>query len=74
MLTQDWDASLRGLDTNLANERAVKAWSELQASQQILLTTPSVLLGYRLQVYRAEGTTQWFSAVATGYNQNTQVG
>lgn len=32
-----------------------------------------VLLGFRLMVYRAEGTTQWFTAVTTGYNDDTGV-
>ena len=27
------------------------------------------MLGLRLQVYRAEGTTQWFTTVATAYNE-----
>ena len=26
----------------------------------------------RLQVYRAEGTTQWYTAVSTGYTPSTQ--
>ena len=41
--------------------------------QQILITTPSVLLGFRTKVYRAEGTTQWYTAVTTGYNETTSV-
>ena len=39
---------------------------------QVLTSTPLVLLGLRLQVYRAEGTTQWFTTVATQYNEPTR--
>ena len=38
-----------------------------------LLTGASFLSGLRLQVYRAEGTTQWYTAVTTGYNTSSQV-
>jgi hypothetical protein len=61
------------LNCNIAAERKVKEWSELQDGQHILTTTPMVLLGYRLRVYRAEGTTQWFSAVTTSYNEDARV-
>jgi hypothetical protein len=44
-----------------------------QDGQHILITTPSVLLGFRLKVYRAEGTTQWYTAVTTGYNEANNV-
>ncbi|KAH9363070.1 hypothetical protein HPB48_014148 [Haemaphysalis longicornis] len=52
--------------------RLVKRWVEFQDSQRILLTTPSVLVGYRVQVYRAEGTTQWYTAVIVSYNDSTR--
>merc|ERR1739842_207889 len=29
------------------------------------------LCGIRVQVYRAEGTTQWYTAVTTGFNTST---
>lgn len=51
----------------------VRRWAELQDGQRILLTTPSVLVGYRVEVYRAEGTTQWYTAVIVGYNEATRV-
>ena len=54
--------------------RAVKEWLAELDGQRILLTTPSVLVGFRVQVYRAEGTTQWYTAVIVGYNDNTRVG
>ena len=38
-----------------------------------LLAGASFLSGLRLQVYRAEGTTQWYTAVTTGYNSSSQV-
>jgi hypothetical protein len=47
--------------------------STFQDGQHILITTPSVLLGFRLKVYRAEGTTQWYTAVTTGYNEANNV-
>lgn len=52
---------------------AVRRWSELQDGQRILVTTPSVLVGYRVEVYRAEGTTQWYTAVIVSYNEATRV-
>ncbi|XP_037775254.1 PH domain-containing protein DDB_G0287875-like, partial [Penaeus monodon] len=52
--------------------RAVRAWVGEQDGQRILLTTPSVLVGFRVQVYRAEGTTQWYTAVIVGYNHATR--
>lgn len=52
---------------------AAKRWTEQQDGQRILLTTPSVLVGYRVEVYRAEGTTQWYTAVIVGYNEATRV-
>ncbi|XP_075532576.1 lysine demethylase 3 isoform X5 [Dermacentor variabilis] len=52
--------------------RLVKHWVEFQDSQRILVTTPSVLVGYRVKVYRAEGTTQWYTAVIVSYNDNTR--
>lgn len=53
--------------------QAVKTWLDYQDGQKILLTTPTVLVGYRLEVYRAEGTTQWFTAVIQSYNHTTKV-
>lgn len=52
---------------------AVRQWAEMQDGQSILLTTPSVLVGFRVEVYRAEGTTQWYTAVIVGYNESTKV-
>ncbi|GAB6031424.1 hypothetical protein CHUAL_009201 [Chamberlinius hualienensis] len=51
---------------------AIGHWAEYQDGQRILLTTPSVLVGYRVEVYRAEGTTQWYTAVIVSYNENTK--
>jgi len=51
----------------------VRRWMEFQDGQQILLKTPSVLVGYRVQVYRSEGTTQWYTAVIKSYNEDNQV-
>ena len=52
---------------------AVRKWVAEQDGQRILCTTPSVLLGFRVQVYRSEGTTQWYTAVIVGYNETTRV-
>ncbi|XP_061186493.1 lysine-specific demethylase 3A-like isoform X2 [Saccostrea echinata] len=52
--------------------QAVKNWLDYQDGQRILLTTPTVLVGYRLEVYRAEGTTQWYTAVIQSYNHTTK--
>ena len=51
----------------------LKEWLDYQDGQKILLTTPSVLVGYRLEVYRAEGTTQWYTAVIGSYNPTSKV-
>ena len=48
-------------------------WHEFQACQKILLNTPQVLFGYRIKVYRAEGTTQWYTAVIQSYDDNSKV-
>ncbi|XP_054167428.1 lysine-specific demethylase 3B-like [Oppia nitens] len=53
-------------------KKALRKWTEFQDSQKILLTTPSVLVGYRVKVYRSEGTTQWYTAVIVSYNDNTR--
>ena len=54
-------------------QEEVKKWIDFQNGLGILLTTPSVLVGYRVQVYRTEGTTQWYTAVIQSYNENTHV-
>ena len=53
------------------SEAEVRRWLEEAAAQRLLLTTPSVLVGERLAVYRVEGTTQWYSAFIIGHNQHT---
>ncbi|XP_072384175.1 uncharacterized protein [Diabrotica undecimpunctata] len=69
---QNWDRPLPGVKEYPELKLAVKRWTELQDGQRILLTTPSVLVGYRVEVYRAEGTTQWYTAVIIGYNEATR--
>ncbi|KAI9562039.1 hypothetical protein GHT06_013004 [Daphnia sinensis] len=54
-----------------AVREAVRKWAELQAGQRILVTTPSVVVGYRCQVYRSEGATQWYTAVIVGLDEET---
>lgn len=70
---QDWDPTLAGVKDYPDLRIAARRWREQQDGQQILLTTPSVLVGYRVEVYRAEGTTQWYTAVIIGYNEATKV-
>ncbi|XP_029645559.1 probable JmjC domain-containing histone demethylation protein 2C isoform X3 [Octopus sinensis] len=53
-------------------KESVKSWVDYQDGQKILLTTPTVLVGYRVEVYRAEGTTQWYTAVIKAYNHASQ--
>lgn len=53
-------------------DEAVRQWLEYQDGQSILLTTPTVLVGYRVKVYRTEGTTQWYTAVIQQYNHSTK--
>lgn len=54
-------------------QAGLKEWLDYQDGQKILLTTPTVLVGYRLEVYRAEGTTQWYTAVIQSYNHTSKV-
>ena len=70
---QEWDPQTPGLAVCTRSESEVRAWCEEAAAQRILLTTPSLLLGERLSVYRVEGTTQWYSAFIIGINQETGV-
>ncbi|KAK6185777.1 hypothetical protein SNE40_007932 [Patella caerulea] len=53
-------------------KKEVKSWVDYQDGQRIILTTPTVLVGYRVEVYRAEGTTQWYTAVIQSYNHTTK--
>lgn len=68
-LQQDWELTKGAMPWG----NAVRRWAEMQDGQRILLTTPSVLVGFRVEVYRAEGTTQWYTAVIVGYNESTKV-
>ncbi|XP_054265577.1 lysine-specific demethylase 3A-like isoform X2 [Macrosteles quadrilineatus] len=68
---KEWDLKIRGVKDYPAVREAARRWVEAQDGQQILLTTPSVLVGFRVEVYRAEGTTQWYTAVICGYNEAT---
>ena len=70
---QEWDPSTPGLAVCTRSESEVRKWCEDTAAQRILLTTPSVLVGERLSVYRVEGTTQWYSAFIIGHNQESGV-
>ena len=70
---QEWDPQTPGLAVCTRSESEVRSWCDEVAAQRILLTTPSVLLGERLSVYRVEGTTQWYSAFIIGVNQETGV-
>lgn len=51
----------------------MKSWLDYQDGQKILLTTPTVLCGYRVEVYRREGTTQWYTAFIKSYDAKTTV-
>lgn len=56
-----------------AAKETVRKWAELQAGQRILVTTPSIVVGYRCQVYRSEGATQWYTAVIVGHDEDSGV-
>ena len=49
-------------------EKKVNEWADLQRSQHLLTNLVQLVLGLRIEVYRADGTTQWYTAVTTGYN------
>lgn len=80
---QDWESFVGGWSSpelnrshptsSTAVREAVRKWAELQAGQRILVTTPSVVVGYRCQVYRSEGATQWYTAVIVGHDEETGV-
>ena len=70
---QHWDSTIPGLNTSTINEEKVNDWSDMQRSQHLMISFATYLCGMRIRVYRAEGTTQWYTAVSTGYNANTQV-
>ena len=61
------------LARNAQVKEAVRKWAEIQAGQRILVTTPSIVVGYRAQVYRAEGATQWYTAVIVSNDEETGV-
>ncbi|XP_071947193.1 probable JmjC domain-containing histone demethylation protein 2C isoform X2 [Antedon mediterranea] len=50
----------------------VDQWIHDQKVQQILITAPYIVTGYRVKVYRIGSATQWFSAVITGHNLETR--
>ena len=50
------------LDDSAEQLEAVKRWSQCQDGQRLLVQTPSILVGYRVEVYRQEGTTQWYTS------------
>lgn len=51
---------------------SVNKWADYQKQQNFLIKTPSILIGYRVQVYRSAGTTQWFTAVIGSYLEQTK--
>ncbi|KAK6639116.1 hypothetical protein RUM43_007386 [Polyplax serrata] len=69
----DFDQKFPGSRDHPEVLSGIRRWLEYQDGQRILLTTPSVLVGYRVEVYRAEGTTQWYTAVIVGYNESTKI-
>ena len=66
-----WDSKIPGINQSHRTRECIQQWSELQECQQVLTSTPFVMVGLRMQVYRAEGTTQWFTTVTSGYNEAT---
>ncbi|KAL8562748.1 hypothetical protein ACOMHN_022623 [Nucella lapillus] len=52
--------------------KEIRTWVDYQDGQKILLTTPVVLVGSRVEVYRAEGTTQWYTAFIHSINDATK--
>ncbi|KAJ1521449.1 hypothetical protein ONE63_003117 [Megalurothrips usitatus] len=52
-------------------KRAVLRWEELQIGQHLLINVLYGIMGYRLEVYRTDGSTQWYTAVIQAYDGNT---
>ena len=67
-LFQYWDPSAKGVKHSTEIEKKVNEWADLQRSQHLLTNLVQLVLGLRIEVYRADGTTQWYTAVTTGYN------
>ena len=65
---QQWDPSLKGVKNSGEIEEKVNEWTDLQRSQYLLTNLVQLVLGLRIEVYRADGTTQWYTAVTTNYN------
>jgi hypothetical protein len=71
---QGWEKAPKEAPRDATNViSAIKQWTDFQNGQSIILSTPSVLVGYRVEVYRAEGTTQWYTAVIVAYNEASSV-
>ena len=74
LITQEGDEYR--YDSVCGNEilkKEIRTWVDYQDGQKILMTTPVVLLGSRLEVYRAEGTTQWYTAFIHSLNDASKV-
>eukprot|EP00095_Tigriopus_kingsejongensis_P001180 snap_masked-scaffold415_size178368-processed-gene-0.20 protein:Tk01180 transcript:snap_masked-scaffold415_size178368-processed-gene-0.20-mRNA-1 annotation:"hypothetical protein TcasGA2_TC004525" len=67
-----WDPTIPNLFMGQNIEGKVREWVAFRDTQHILVNVPFHLVGERLKVYRAEGTTQWFSAISQKYKQDTQ--
>merc|ERR1719210_2539216 len=67
IITQ-WDPTAKGVKHNAEIEKKVNEWTDLQRSQHLLTNLAQLVLGLRIEVYRADGTTQWYTAVTTGYS------
>ncbi|XP_065339068.1 probable JmjC domain-containing histone demethylation protein 2C isoform X3 [Cloeon dipterum] len=66
---QGWEKAPKVAPRDATNViSSIKQWTDFHNGQSILLSTPSVLVGYRVEVYRAEGTTQWYTAVIVAFN------
>ena len=73
VLLQDKARVTGPLDDGPEQMQAVLRWRHAQDAQRLMLQTPSLLVGYRVEVYRQEGTTQWYTAVIHDFNENTKV-
>ncbi|TRY77462.1 hypothetical protein TCAL_16981 [Tigriopus californicus] len=67
----DWDASIPNLFLGQNIEDRVREWTDFRDTQHLLISLPAALVGARLKVYRAEGTTQWFDAIMQKYKTDT---
>ena len=61
------------IDCSDRSEEVVQRWTREQEVQRLLAQTPPSLVGERVEIYRQEGTTRFYTAFITSCNDQTKV-